>query len=44
VDERRGLQGDEQCPGCDVRDGRWEECDVYKQGMGGKGSDGSQGR
>ncbi len=26
-----GLQGGEQCPGCDNR-GVWEACDVYKDG------------
>jgi hypothetical protein len=35
----KGLQGGEQCPGCDNR-GVWEECDVYKDGWG-KGSDGN---
>ncbi len=45
--KRVGLQGGEQCPGCDLRgggrDGQWEECDVYKDGAVGRGSDGKGG-
>ncbi len=40
-----GLQGGEQSPGCDNRTtGVLEECDVYKDGLEGKGSDANQGR
>jgi hypothetical protein len=42
--EAMGLQGDEQCPGCTRRDGSWEACSVYKDGVAGRGSDGKKGR
>jgi hypothetical protein len=34
----KGLQGGEECPGCDG-----EKCAVFKKGLGGKGSDGKKG-
>jgi hypothetical protein len=41
-----GLQGDEECPGCDIVSliGWEQQCTVVKKGLGCKGSDGDQGR
>jgi hypothetical protein len=40
----RGLKGGEECPGCLDRYGVWEVCSVFKDGLGGRGSDGKKGR
>ncbi len=41
--KRMGLKGGEKCPGA-TRHGRLETCDVFKNGLDGRGSDGQAGR